>query len=166
MSSEVEGPDEETQRLPKSHDDIVQMTKTALNTLIKNDPLLCDLPEDVTLDEIKAQVAVLQGTALSINVHREDGEVVKVIVDQRDATVSHLKRAFMRSTQLRLLRKQGRKVAISWKHIWKTNWLVFNGVKLQNDNAKLRDLGITNRANVSFAKRYRDKLKSNKVEGC
>jgi len=39
-----------------SHEEIVHMTKTTLNTLLKNDPLLCDLPENVTLDEINAQV--------------------------------------------------------------------------------------------------------------
>ncbi|XP_059478838.1 U11/U12 small nuclear ribonucleoprotein 25 kDa protein-like [Neocloeon triangulifer] len=143
-----------------SHEELVNMTKTTLNTLIKNDPLLCDLPENVTLDEINAQIAVIQGTALTVNVRREDGEEVKVIVDQRDATVSHLKRAFQRSTHLRLLRQRGRKVAVSWTHIWKTNWLVFAGEKLRDDNSKLRDLGITNRATVNFAKRYRDKLRS------
>jgi len=95
-----------------------------------------------------------------VNVHRADGEVLRVIVDQRDATVCHLKRALQRCVSLSLLRKTGRTMAVSWRHVWKTNWLSFNGEKLKDDNAKLRDLGIVNRANVTFVKRYRDKNKS------
>lgn len=39
-----------------THDELVQLTKTTLNTLVKNDPLLSDLPDNFTLDEINAQV--------------------------------------------------------------------------------------------------------------
>lgn len=103
---------------------------------------------------------MLQGTALTVNVHRADGEVLRVIVDQRDATVGHLKRALQRCVSLTLFRKTGRKKAVSWRYVWKTNWLSFNSEKLVDDNAKLRDVGITNKANVAFVKRYRDKNKS------
>lgn len=57
---EVEARHEESEEAEKSsdftHQELVQLTKTTLNTLVKNDPLLSDLPENFTLDEINAQV--------------------------------------------------------------------------------------------------------------
>jgi U11/U12 small nuclear ribonucleoprotein SNRNP25 len=99
----------------------------------------------------------LQGSALTIKVIRGDGEAVKVVVERQGATVGHLKRAIQRQVALNLLRDTGRDRSISWRYVWKTYWLSYEGDKLKDDNALLINLGIVNKASVNFVKRYRDK---------
>jgi U11/U12 small nuclear ribonucleoprotein SNRNP25 len=42
----------------------------------QNDPLLCDLPPEITLDEINSQVALEYGQAMVVNIRRADDQVM------------------------------------------------------------------------------------------
>lgn len=41
------------------------------------DPLLRDLPREITLDEVNSQIALEYGQAMTVNICREDGEVLR-----------------------------------------------------------------------------------------
>ncbi|OAD60908.1 hypothetical protein WN48_03455 [Eufriesea mexicana] len=58
------------------HDELVKLTKEAIHNIIESDPLLSGLPADVTFEEIKAQIAVAQGQAITLYLNR--GELPKL----------------------------------------------------------------------------------------
>ena len=45
--------------------------------LFQSDPLLCDLPTEITLEEINSQIALEYGQAMVVNVRRADGTVLR-----------------------------------------------------------------------------------------
>lgn len=55
--------------------------------------------------------------------------------------------------------RKGIKKRISWKYVWKSNWLSYEGTRLTDDNAKLHQYGIRNKSTLKFVKKYRDKQK-------
>lgn len=44
--------------------------------IFQNDPLLCDLPAEITLDEINSQIALEYGQAMVVNVRRADDQAM------------------------------------------------------------------------------------------
>lgn len=58
------------------HDELVKLTKGAIRNIIESDPLLSGLPADVTIEELKAQIAVAQGQAITLYLNR--GELPKL----------------------------------------------------------------------------------------
>ncbi|KOC62937.1 hypothetical protein WH47_03128 [Habropoda laboriosa] len=58
------------------HDELVKLTKEAIHNIIESDPLLSGLPTDVTIEELKAQIAVAQGQAITLYLNR--GELPKL----------------------------------------------------------------------------------------
>lgn len=58
------------------HEELVKLTKEAIDNIIESDPLLSGLPTDVTIEEIKAQIAVAQGQAITVYLNR--GELPKL----------------------------------------------------------------------------------------
>ncbi|XP_045848572.1 U11/U12 small nuclear ribonucleoprotein 25 kDa protein isoform X1 [Meles meles] len=111
--------------------------------MVVQDPLLCDLPIQVTLEEVNSQIALEYGQAMTVRVCKMDGEVMPVVVVQ-NATVLDLKKAIQRYVQLR-------------SYVWRTYYLTSAGEKLTDDRKKLRDYGIRNRDEVSFIKKLRQK---------
>jgi len=61
-----------------SHQELVRLTKTTITDIIESDPLLTGLPLDVTTDELKSQIAVVQGQAITVFLNR--GELPKLAV--------------------------------------------------------------------------------------
>ncbi|XP_048817214.1 U11/U12 small nuclear ribonucleoprotein 25 kDa protein isoform X1 [Lagopus muta] len=76
------------------------------------------------------------------------------VVVVQNATVLDLKKALRRHVQLRQARRGGVQ-HLSWKYIWRTYHLTYNGEKLADDGKKLREYGIRNRDEVSFIKKLR-----------
>uniref|UniRef100_A0A670JLD0 SNRNP25 ubiquitin-like domain-containing protein n=1 Tax=Podarcis muralis TaxID=64176 RepID=A0A670JLD0_PODMU len=93
------------------------------------DPLLCDLPAQVTPEEIGSQVALEYGQAMTVR--------VPVVVVQ-NASVLDLKKAIQRFVQLKQERAGGIQ-HISWKYVWRTYCLTFGAEKLTDDRKKLRE---------------------------
>uniref|UniRef100_A0A8C6CV32 U11/U12 small nuclear ribonucleoprotein 25 kDa protein n=2 Tax=Moschus TaxID=68410 RepID=A0A8C6CV32_MOSMO len=123
--------------------------------MVVQDPLLCDLPIQVTLEEVNSQIALEYGQAMTVRVCKMDGEVMPVVVVQ-NATVLDLKKAIQRYVQLRQEREGGIQ-HISWSYVWRTYHLTSAGEKLTEDRKKLRDYGIRNRDEVCFIKKLRQK---------
>ena len=59
-----------------THQEVMGIVKTNLRQIL-TDPLLCDLPYDVTTEEINLQLALEYGQAMTVNVRRQDGEVLR-----------------------------------------------------------------------------------------
>lgn len=137
-------------------DGLSAVTSKILNDLLKGDPLLSDLPRNVTLEEVNAQIALHQGQSITVYVDREQEGPLPVVVHQRGSTVSDLKRAFRRHVVLKLVREQN-DLKVSWRYVWKNNWLSFDGRKLKDDPVTLEDLGIRNRSHVKFVGRLGEK---------
>ncbi|XP_013784342.1 U11/U12 small nuclear ribonucleoprotein 25 kDa protein-like [Limulus polyphemus] len=136
-----------------SHQEALAKVEVGISELIKNDPLLKFLPEDVTLEELTSQIALEHGGAMTVVVQRKDGEEYPVVVEQK-ATVGNLKKALQRHVTLKQKRESISRT-LSWRYVWKTYWLYFNGQKLTQDTKLLKEYGITNNSMVTFIKRLR-----------
>ncbi|XP_071326520.1 U11/U12 small nuclear ribonucleoprotein 25 kDa protein isoform X1 [Trachinotus anak] len=144
--------EEDEEALP--HSEILDIFEEGLARLVQ-DPLLCDLPIQVTLEEVNSQIALEYGQAMTVRVLKADGEVMPIVVVQ-NATVLDLKKAICRFLELKQQREGGVK-HISWRYVWRTYHLIFQGEKLDDDKMRLKDYGIRNRDEVTFMKRLRKK---------
>ena len=138
-----------------SHREAVDLLRKTVDKLLSEDPLLSDLPSGITLEEVHSQIALEHGQAFCITVDRKDNTSFQVIVHQ-EATVLDLKKAIQRAAALQLDR-QKRSIALSWKYIWRTYWLFFNGQKLKEDRLTVRSYGIANHDHVTFIKKLTEK---------
>lgn len=146
--------DEETDKV-LSFQEAMAIADKKIHALISNDPLLNNLHPEVTTDELKSYLALEHGQAMSLVVHKADGDYYTVVVEQK-ATVLDLKKAIRRHVTLRMARR-GVKRVLSWKYVWKTYWLSFDGEFLKDDKALLRDFGIRNNSQLSFVKKLRER---------
>ncbi|KAM4534721.1 U11/U12 small nuclear ribonucleoprotein 25 kDa protein [Fundulus diaphanus] len=144
--------EEDEDALP--HSEVLDIFEEGLARLVQ-DPLLCDLPIQVTLEEVNSQIALEYGQAMTVKVLKADGEIMPIVVVQ-NATVFDLKKAICRFMELKQQREGGVK-HISWRYVWRTYHLVFQGEKLDDDTMRLKDYGIRNRDEVTFMKRIRKK---------
>ncbi|XP_069106608.1 U11/U12 small nuclear ribonucleoprotein 25 kDa protein-like [Argopecten irradians] len=138
-----------------SHVEAMSQVQSVMANLITEDPLLSDLPTQVTLEEVNSCIALEYGQAMVVNVRRADDEVMAVVVTQ-NATLLDLKHAIKRYITLRQTRNGG-KQHISWKYIWKRYWLYFNSQKLSDDRKTLKQYDIRNKDEVTFIKRLKDR---------
>ncbi|OXB54907.1 hypothetical protein ASZ78_011269 [Callipepla squamata] len=149
-----------------AHADVLELFQAALARLVR-DPLLCDLPPQVTPEEIGSQVALEYGQAMTVRVCKADGESMRersgrraagsgrrgrargnagaesgaapaAVVVVQNATVLDLKKALRRHVQLRQARRGGVQ-HLSWRYIWRTYHLTYGGEKLADDGKKLRE---------------------------
>jgi len=139
-----------------SHPEVMALFSNKLAEIMK-DPLLIGLPNEPTLDEVNSQIALEHGRAIIVNVRQQDelNTILPVVVIQ-NATVHDLKKAIQRHISLKLLREGGPNI-VSWKHVWKTYWLSFEGQKLTEDHQPLTHYGIQSKDEVTFIKRLRRK---------
>ena len=49
--------------------------------IFQTDPLLCDLPKEITLEEINSQIALEYGQAMVVNVRRADNVVLRKSIE-------------------------------------------------------------------------------------
>ncbi|XP_072224343.1 U11/U12 small nuclear ribonucleoprotein 25 kDa protein [Leuresthes tenuis] len=136
------------------HSEVLDIFEEGLARLVQ-DPLLCDLPIQVTLEEVNSQIALEYGQAMTVKVVKADGEIMPIVVVQ-NATVLDLKKAIRRFMELKQQREGGVK-HVGWRYVWRTYHLVFQGEKLEDDTMRLKDYGIRNRDEVTFMKRLRKK---------
>lgn len=75
--------DQET-NISFSRDELVEITRQTIADLIVSDRLLQDLPQDITLEEINAQLALQHGQSMTIIVNKENGEKLPIVVSLHD----------------------------------------------------------------------------------
>ncbi|VVD01968.1 unnamed protein product [Leptidea sinapis] len=134
-----------------THDELVEVTKSSLCTLLGCDSLLGDLPSDIITEEILLLTEVEHGQCISLYVSRENEPKLKVIVPQQ-ATVKQLKASIERHFEI-FQRRCGNKVKISWKYIWRTYNLDFDGIILDDNNSCIDNYGICNKVTLNFKKK-------------
>ncbi|XP_032834289.2 U11/U12 small nuclear ribonucleoprotein 25 kDa protein [Petromyzon marinus] len=144
--------DDEEDEEKMSHTQFLDVFQEGMARILQ-DPLLCDLPVGVTLEEIRSQIALEHGRAMTVRVVRGDGDILPVVV-QQDASVLDLKKALRRHMQLKMER-ESRTRLVSWRYVWRTYHLVFEGHQLLDDSKLLKDYGIRNRDEVTFGKTLR-----------
>ncbi|XP_031841797.1 U11/U12 small nuclear ribonucleoprotein 25 kDa protein [Nomia melanderi] len=140
------------------HEELMKLTKEAIDNIIESDPLFRGLPADVTIEELKAQMAVAQGQAITVYLNRGELPKLGVVVPPYNTTVLDLKKAIKRHTTLSLKRENVKRI-ISWKHVWKKYYLCFENVKLIDDKEDIKTYGISNKAELYYIKKRREKNK-------
>lgn len=151
-----------------------------MRSILAQTPLLRDIASDVTHDELLAEIAYINGGSIKLYVQRKPFEELRVIVP-RQCTVWQLKAAIRRTFEAHQ-RKQASRAAddkhrksehavdrprhrsdliavhtarISWKYVWRTNYLRHNGIALA-DNAKLlSDYGVRSKDVLDFVKKIK-----------
>lgn len=139
-----------------SHSEFMALSLNAVAELVK-DPLLCGLHSEPTVEEVNSQIALEYGQAITVNVRQQDEkDTVLPVVVLQGAKVNDLKKAIQRHLTLKQMR-EGRTTFISWKYVWRTYWLVFEGEKLSEDEKTIENYGIKNKDEITFSKRLRQK---------
>lgn len=143
------------------------------------DKLLVDISPSASLEEVESQIALETGYAFLVHIIRHDGEKISTIFFFHNVLsflgfffffftyqIELALHVFPRITLKEL--KQRLKVVIeshyqrpelmgarkiSWKHIWRTTCLSYQGKRLLDDSMPLQDLGIPSGAELSFVRR-------------
>ncbi|KAK0169777.1 hypothetical protein PV328_010418 [Microctonus aethiopoides] len=139
-----------------SHEELMEFTRGVLNKIIDSDPLFSEVPSDATVEEIKAQTAVAQGQAITLNLNRRELSKLAIVVPSINTTVLELKNAIQIQTNLALHREKIKK-KISWKHVWKKYHLSCYGVVLNDEKEKIKNYGVINKTELNYLKKRREK---------
>ena len=138
-----------------THKEAIDKTKLVLETLL-SDPLLQDIPVDVTPKELKAKINLEKGKEFVVNLLRdsENGTETLPIIVNNKTTVSELKKDIQKVIGRKII-QEGGTACLSWKYFWKTYWLVFKNEKLKDDRKSLKDYGMKDQSEITFIKRLR-----------
>lgn len=135
---------------------------STLNSLLRNDPILSDLADShLTVESIESQLAFECGQGVRINLKREDGSILPILI-KKNETVRGLMKRIQTETERELKNMSEKRRNIHWRLIWRQNWLVVvtsdgEQLKLTNDKARLIDVGLVNNTEIRFSKKLRDK---------
>jgi len=139
-----------------NHPKFLETINLQILNLIREDHFLNHLPADVTLEELNDLVDLENGKCWKLFIDREDGFTYHLIVNH-NATLIDLKKSLERHFELLQQRKSSDFVSfqkkINWKYIWKNWHLCFDGHKLDDNNAFIKDYGIVNKSRLKFVKR-------------
>ncbi|KAJ9064317.1 U11/U12 small nuclear ribonucleoprotein [Entomophthora muscae] len=121
------------------------------------DTLLIDIPKDITLEEVEKLVAFEKGQAFILTIERPGLKDIWLTVSS-NTTIAEVKKLFQIQIN-RILKESGQKVTISWKHIWRSNYLAIKSDNqnssqvLEPETAKLQDFQIFSSATLKFIPR-------------
>ena len=125
-----------------SHEKFLSEIYSQLSTIISSDPLLSHFK----CHPSKLNPSIEQKPMISISIRRFDHSSIDVRIPE-DARLFQLKRS---------IREEFAEKKINWKYIWKRYALITDDQQqLIHDNRKLRDYGIFNNCQLSFARRRR-----------
>ena len=60
-----------------THHEAMKIVRDGLSEIISDDPLLADLPSEVTTEEVGLQIALEYGQAMTVNVQKFTGEMMR-----------------------------------------------------------------------------------------
>ena len=141
----------DTNSSPLPHNKLFAIIDNKIESLIKNDPLLCHLPQDVAVSELEDLIGHQSGHKIAVWLQIKDSPL-RVIVDS-NANVGQLKQSIRKWFTLDYKRsKDKKKININWKYVWKSYCLVFDDHKLTDDSIAIKCLGIVNKSNISFTR--------------
>lgn len=79
-SSDSTNLDEQIENL--SHEELMEISQSALKRILATDSLLADLPGDVTVDEVLSQIAVAHGQSITVTLLRHTEKPLPVVVSK------------------------------------------------------------------------------------
>ncbi|CEG82444.1 hypothetical protein RMATCC62417_16514 [Rhizopus microsporus] len=141
---------------------LAEELKEKINQLL-NDELLSDVSPSLSEKEIDSLIAVEKGQAFRIRVEREPLRPINLIVGQSYSVKDIKKLIQVTVERMEKEEKTGRKRRISWKFIWRTYCLIFDGTKLLDDNAIVSQLGIKQHSVLKFMRLPHQKGKHSKA---
>jgi U11/U12 small nuclear ribonucleoprotein SNRNP25 len=145
---------EDNIRSDLSHNQLIDLIDENIRSLIRNDPLFNELPIDITTHELENIISQQFGRSFVVFVNKQNNSCIRVIVDI-ESNVQQLKKSIQKQFSIQYKREKNKfKTRINWRYVWKTYCLVFDNQKLDNDFIKIKDLGISNNSQISFAKKY------------
>ncbi|CAB4385273.1 unnamed protein product [Rhizophagus irregularis] len=128
------------------------------NSSMTGESSLTTTTTSLTLEHVDTLIALEMGTAFEITILRCGLETLKMVVRQ-NATISDIKNLIVLQVTRDLKEKGRRNKKISWKYIWKTYCLMFEGQKLLEDKARIQEIGIRSGSVLRFS-RYVNKNKT------
>ena len=137
-----------------AHNNFIEFVNDSIASIIKNDPLLDDLPQNITTEELQQIVQLEHGQALKIYIKREDEKIIEIIIN-RESTFHQFKKVFQKQFCLWLKRNNQEKIKINWKYFWKNYNFVFDGRQLSEDNVKIIDMGFYNNCQIRFIRKIK-----------
>ncbi|KAF6041027.1 SNRNP25 [Bugula neritina] len=140
-----------------SHIEICSIVSASLAELIKDDPLVSDLPSDSTLIEIQSQIAVEYGQSISLYLDRPSLETIKLAVVNK-STIKDLKIAIEKQVGRYMERQKKHTTHLSWKYFWRKHWIVHNRNKLTDNNKTIQDYQIKNKDHLQLCKRLKPNI--------
>jgi len=145
---------EDNIRSDLSHNQLIDLIDENICSLIRNDPLLNELPIDITTHELENIISQQFGRSFVVFVNKQNNSCIRVIVDI-ESNVQQLKKSIQKQFSIQYKREKNKsKSHINWRYVWKTYCLVFDNQKLDNDFIKIKDLGISNGSQISFTQKY------------
>ncbi|OAD07283.1 hypothetical protein MUCCIDRAFT_107889 [Mucor lusitanicus CBS 277.49] len=126
--------------------DLIQQLELEIHTLLSKDELLANVPSHATVEELEALLAVEKGQAYHISIERQPLPSIDIIVRQ-SSTVRDIKRMIKLHVNRQSTHKQ-----ISWRYIWRSHCLEFQGRKLLHEDAVVSQLGIKQHSVLVFAR--------------
>jgi U11/U12 small nuclear ribonucleoprotein SNRNP25 len=157
-----QGATERKGKLAKEFDELMKVIEPLdrslqeeLLLLLVRDENLSDLPQNLTSEYVDNLIKIEIGRAFNIYIVKFTGEKIPVVVSP-DSTVADIKRSF----QVIISAQEEKNLAarkISWKYVWKTWCLTFNGTRLRDDKATVAELNITKDSELRFAKIRRER---------
>lgn len=143
-----------------SHEQFRAIFASELKSLVQSDAVLSDLDIDLlSVEDLDNLIALHHGEGMHLKILRGDDTYLRCVV-RRDATLSKLRKHIKMETLKELKMTKGVKKGtfrqsperISWKHVWKTYGLKFEGNILNDRNVKLIDVGVRNGSTLIFVK--------------
>ncbi|GAN06901.1 u11/U12 small nuclear ribonucleoprotein 25 kDa protein-like [Mucor ambiguus] len=125
---------------------LIQQLEREIRNILSKDELLSDVPSYATVEELEALLAIEKGQAYNISIERQPLPSIDITVWQ-SSTVRDIKRMIRLHVNRQPLRKQ-----ISWRCIWMSHCLEFEGTKLLNEDTAVSQLGIKQHSVLKFAR--------------
>jgi len=143
----------------KNNLDLLNRSTSKNTSSMIGESSLITTTNSLTLEQVDTLIALELGTAFEITILRCGLEPLKMVVRQ-NATIADIKNLIVLQVTRALKEKGRRNKKISWKYIWKTYCLMFEGQKLLEDKARIQEIGIRSGSVLRFS-RY---VKKNKTE--
>lgn len=146
------------------------MFASELKSLVESDVILADLDiENLSAEDLENLVALHHGQGMHLKIARGDDTYLPVVI-RRDATLLQLRKQIrietvkeMKTNNKMELERKKRTVKksrtfrssperISWKSLWRTYGLRFDGEILMDLEKRLSDVGVQNGSTLTFVK--------------
>uniref|UniRef100_A0A1A9UVG0 SNRNP25 ubiquitin-like domain-containing protein n=1 Tax=Glossina austeni TaxID=7395 RepID=A0A1A9UVG0_GLOAU len=84
---------------------LISATELELKTILENEPVLADIPYDISPEELEGEIALAKGSGMTIYIQRDGLSTLTIVLPQEKPTIANLKRAIEIVAKLQLKRE-------------------------------------------------------------